>query len=326
MKRLIAIVFLATALCVPVSALARQQSFVGQAVTVTLSNGTKVSGTVTKHEGGKVSLKADLIGEIVIEEKDIAAVGPAPAAAPTATAPSGTPTPTVTWTTTGTAGYSFISGAAPILGVGDTHGVNLSLFTERASEKDAVSLTGTFTFQRTRPAPAAAKNGGVTFAWNHTFNKRFTFITRTTYNEDSVKSIDRRITNLNGLGVVLVQTPKVTFSVVPGIGFTTTNYTITPALARFFANVKNDALGYGVFDYFGFKIMPTLQFSQTFLHVRSFSNSSQHVSQTNLSLVGMISPKVGISINFSNNYDSQMPEPLIKKSTSTLTSGLQFKF
>ena len=82
----------------------------------------------------------------------------------------------------------------------------------------------------------------------------------------------------------------------------------------------------GVFDYFEYKIMPTLTFSQSFLHLRSFSTSSQYVSQLNLSLVGLISPKVGISINYANNYDSQMPEPYIKKSTSTLTSGLQFKF
>ncbi len=326
MKQLVTSALLVAALCVPVSALARQQDFVGQAVTITLANGSKVSGTVTKHEGGKVSLKADLIGEIVIEEKDIAGVGPAPTSAPPAAAPSGALAPTVTWTTTGTAGYSFVSGAAPVLGVGDTHGVNLSLFTERASAKDAVSLTGTFTFQRTQPAPAAAKNGGLTFAWNHGLNKQLTFITRTTFNKDSVQNINRRVTNLNGLGVMLVQTPHVTFSVVPGVGFTTTDYEITPTLAPLFATVKNNTLGYGVFDYFEYKIMPTLTFSQSFLHLRSFSTSSQYVSQLNLSLVGLISPKVGISINYANNYDSQMPEPYIKKSTSTLTSGLQFKF
>ena len=90
MKQLVTSALLVAALCVPVSALARQQDFVGQAVTITLANGSKVSGTVTKHEGGKVSLKADLIGEIVIEEKDIAGVGPAPTSAPPAAAPSAT--------------------------------------------------------------------------------------------------------------------------------------------------------------------------------------------------------------------------------------------
>ena len=63
MKQLVTSALLVAALCVPVSALARQQDFVGQAVTITLANGSKVSGTVTKHEGGKVSLKADLIGD-----------------------------------------------------------------------------------------------------------------------------------------------------------------------------------------------------------------------------------------------------------------------
>lgn len=326
MKQLLTTALLAAALCVPVSALARQQDFVGQAVTITLANGSKISGTVTKHEGGKVSLKADLIGEIVIEEKDIAGVGPAATAAPAQAVPAAATAPKVTWTTTGTAGYTFVSGASPMLGVGDTHGVNISMFTERASSADAVSLSGTFTYQRTQPAPAAAKNGGATFAWNHTLNKQLTFISRTTYNKDSVQAIDRRFTNLDGLGIMLVQNKNVTLSVVSGLGFTTTKYTVNPTLAPLFANVKNNAFGYGVFNYLQIRILPTLALSETFLHLRSFETSSQYVSQAQVSLVGLISPRVGISITFSNNYDSQMPEPYIKKSTSTLTSGLQFKF
>lgn len=324
MKKLFASFVVCGVLCVP--AFAAAQDVVGQAVSITLANGSKVSGTVTKREGGKVTLKADLIGEIVIEEKDIAGFGPAAVATPSQAAPSAAPASKATWTTTGTAGYTYVSGVAPGLGVEDTHGVNLTAFTERASPKDAVSLSGSFTYQRTKPAPAAAKNGSLTFAYNHTLNNKITLITRTTYMKDTVQSLDRRFTNLDGVGIMLVQNKRVSLSVVPGIGFTTTKYQITPQLAPLFASVKDSAFGYGVFDYLKINLMPALSFHQTFLHLHSFKESSQYVSQTNLSLVGMISPRVGLSISFANNYDSQMPEPYFKKSTSTLTSGLQFKF
>ena len=72
--------------------------------------------------------------------------------------------------------------------------------------------------------------------------------------------------------------------------------------------------------------MPTLSINQTFLHVHSFTTKSHYFSQSMVSLVGLVSPHIGLSIVFLNNYDSELPEPYIKKSTKTLTSGVQFKF
>ena len=308
---------------------AAQQDVVGQAVSITLANGSIVSGTVTKREGGKVTLKADLIGEVVIEEKDIAGFGPAPTAAPVKTGPAAqTMTPQVTWTTTGTAGYNYFSAAAPALtgGADGTHGVNLSITTERSSEKDAFSLSGEYTYQRTKPADAAANNGSVTMAYNHQLNKQLTLITRTTLAKDDVKHINARFNTLEGIGFMPIQTSKVTLSIVPGVGYTKTDYEINAQLAPLFAGVKDSALGYGVFDYLKIDLMPTLTFHQTFMHLHSFSTSSQYVSEAQFSLVGLVSPKVGISLTYSMNYDSQMPEPYIKKKTSTFMSGLQFKF
>jgi hypothetical protein len=326
MKRVLAGIAVAViALCAPTRALA--QDVVGQAVTITLSNGSKLSGTVTARDGGKVTLKADLVGDVVIEEKDIAAFGPAAAATPTQAVPSQGTSPTVRWTTTGTLGYTFVSGAAPVLGVGDTHGVNLSMFTERAGPKDAVSLTGVYAYQRTHPAPAAAKNGSLTLAYNHTLTERLTVLTRSTYAQDAVQKINHRFMNLDGIGIMVASTAKVKFSIVPGVGFTTTRYDISdPTLGALFANVKNDAVGYGFFDYLQVNVLPALQLQQTFMHLHSFTTVSQHVSQSMVSLVGMVSPKVGLSIALVSNHDSQLPEPYIKRLTNTLTSGVQFKF
>jgi hypothetical protein len=69
-----------------------------------------------------------------------------------------------------------------------------------------------------------------------------------------------------------------------------------------------------------------LSINQTFLHVHSFTTKSHYFSQSMVSLVGLVSPNVGLSIVFLSNYDSQLPEPFIKKQTNTLTSGVQFKF
>lgn len=327
MKRLLTGILLVLLSCAPALAAAQQQDVVGQAVTITLSNGSKISGTVTKRADGKVTLQADLIGEVVIEEKDIAGFGPAATPAPAQTTPTQAMTSTVKWSATGTAGYTYVSGAAPLLNVGDTHGVSLSLTTERTSPKDALSVSGSYSYQRTKPATAAANGGSATVAYNRQLNSALTLITRTTYAKDKVQRINRRFTNLNGLGFMPVKTTRATLSLVPGLGFTTTKYEVSePALAPLFAGVKNTAFGYGIFEYLKFNILPTLSIQQTFMHLRAFERSSQYVSEGMVSLVGLISPRVGLSISYTYNYDSQLPEPYIKRRTGSLTSGIQIKF
>ena len=145
--------------------------------------------------------------------------------------------------------------------------MNVTGFTERALPKNAVSLTGTYTYQRRFPAPAGANAGSLTLAYNRPLNKTYTFLTRNSYATDAVQRIDFRFTNLNGIGFIPLQTKEVHFSLVPGAGFTTSRYDISsPELAVLFAGVKNDAVGYGVFDYLTITFLPTLTFSQTFLH------------------------------------------------------------
>lgn len=303
------------------------QDLVGQAVTITLSNGSKITGTVTKREGGSVTLNADLIGDIVVSEKDIAAFGPAAAATPSQVAPAQATVPAVKWTTTGTIGYNFVSGAAPLLNVGDTHGVNVTGFTERASPRDAMALSGTYTYQRSHPVGAAANNGSLTLAYNRPLNKTLTLLSRTSFGKDAVQRVDYRLTNLNGIGFIPISKPRVRLSLVPGVGFTTSRFgSDNPTLAALFANAKNNAVGYGFFDYFSVSPVPTLTFSQTFLHLHSFTDTDQYISQSLLAVVGMVSPRVGLSITFTSNYDSQLPEPYIKRMTHALTSGVQFKF
>lgn len=311
-------------LCASVVGAAGQQDVVGQAVTITLANGSTVSGTVTKREDGKVSLTADLIGEIVIEEKDIAGFGPAPTAAPPQTVPSQAVSPTVTWTRTGTVGYTFVSGIA--LGVGNTNGANLAVSVERASPTQTVGVTGAYTYQRTLPNNAAANNGVVTLAYNRPFSKSLTFVSQTMFAKDRVQQVDYRFTTLNGVGFVPLRTRKVSLTLVPGVGVMATDYNVTGLVAQLLANLQKNAVGYGFYDHLAVSLMPTLTFNQTFLHFRSFTRSSVHLSQAQFSLIGLVSPKVGISIALLSNYDSQLPEPYIKKRNTTLTTGLQFKF
>ena len=42
------------------------------ATTLKLKNGSVVIGEVTKQEGGKVYIKADLLGDLVVDESDVA--------------------------------------------------------------------------------------------------------------------------------------------------------------------------------------------------------------------------------------------------------------
>jgi hypothetical protein len=298
----------------------------GTNLTITLKDGEKVIGTLTKREAGKVYLKADKLGDVVIDETEIASAVPTGPAAPPAAAPAQATAPAVKWTTNATFGYTFVSGAAPLLGVGDTHGVSISGFTERAGPKNAVAIIGAYTYQRTKPIAAAANNGSLTLAYNQPLSPRFTFLSRTTVATDDVQKINSRIFNVDGIGFLPLATKKVKLSIAPGLGFTDTNRDKTGQLAAIFANVKDSAFGYGVYENLIVTFLPTLMLNQNILHLHSFKNTDQYLTTQQISLVGMVSPKVGLSITFNSTYDSQMPEPYFKKWTNQLVSGIQLKF
>ncbi len=167
-------------------------------VTLVLTDGTHLVGTVTKQEGDKVYFKSDLLGDLVLTKTDIASVGAAQV--PTATAgtsatevnPAARTEAGAKWSGTLNGSYAFVSGMAPALQVGNSNTVQVSGFVERATKRDAIAVIGSYTLQKTDPNPDTANDYQTTVAYNRPLSQRFAFVSRNTIDINRVLQYSTR--------------------------------------------------------------------------------------------------------------------------------------
>jgi len=300
-------------------------------VTLVLTDGTHLVGTVTKQEGDKVYFKSDLLGDMVIEKKDIASVGAAQvptqaAAGPSATEvnPTATKTAAVKWNSTLNASYAFVSGMAPALNVGNSNSVQLSGFVQRATKKDAIAVIGSYTLQKTAPNPDTANDFQTTVAYNRPLNEKLSFVSRNTVDINKVLQYKYSFTTLDGVAFLPVATKMFKLSVAPGIAYTHTEFENTGAFAAILRSINFNGMGIGAYQTLVVQFNPAMSLTQSQIYIYTPS-SGRNQDSGSIALLGMVSPRVGLSIGFNYQYDSILPSPVIQF-YRTFTSGIQIKF
>jgi len=300
-------------------------------VTLVLTDGSHLVGTVTKQEGDKVYFKSDLLGDLVLEKKDIASVGaaqvPTTAAAGTSATevnPTATKEALAQWAGTLNASYAFVSGMAPALNVGNSNSVQLSGFLQRATKKDAIAVIGSYTLQKTDPSPDTANDFQTTVAYNRPLNHTFSFVSRNTVDINKVLQYKYSFTSLDGVAFLPLATKKVKLSVAPGIAYTHTEFEDTGAFAAILRSINFNGMGLGAYQTLIVQFNPAMSLIQSQIYIYTPS-SGRNQDSGSIKLLGMVSPKVGLSIGFDYQYDSILPAPVINF-YRTFTSGIQFKF
>jgi hypothetical protein len=301
--------------------------------TLVLSNGTSLVGEVTGEANGKITFKDAVLGVLTIDAgavkarraSDVEATAASAAiAAPAATPPvvpgAGQPAPDPNkpvWTRGLQLNYSYISGAAPSLGVGASSNFGASLMIERAAKEDIASFTGSYNWSRSRPGPASVDNKTFGFQYDHLFTERTRFISRSTYMVDKPKKIDHRFEQLFGAGYTVAKTPKSFLLVAPGLGYSTGS--------KQFVGSTEDHFGYGIYETASHAFTPALSVEQRIFYFGAFDTNDYYVYNGYLGLKGQVTPAVAMTIGYNIVHDNQMA-PGIEKTSYQIMSGVQLKF
>ncbi|MSU51940.1 MAG: DUF481 domain-containing protein [Opitutaceae bacterium] len=305
---------LALTVCLPLTTPAAKE-------TIVLVNGTSLVGDVTAGPNGKLVIKDSVLGVLTIDANAVktrhAADGAAekPPVVPTAGKPPTDPNKVV-WTRGLQLNYSYISGAAPALGVGSNTNFGANLAIERAARKDIVSFTASYNRGHNRPGPVSVNNRTFGLQYDHLYSEKVRFISQSTFLVDHPHKIDHSFKQLAAVGYTFVKSPKAFLLVAPGVGYTYQK--------EFVGSAEKD-FGYGAYETASYAFTKALSIEQRAYYLGAFDTADSYHYTGYLGLKGQVTPSVAMTIGFNIVHDNQ-PAPGIEKTDYQLMSGLQLKF
>ncbi len=113
-------------------------------------------------------------------------------------------------------------------------------------------------------------------------------------------------------------------TVAPGISYTHTEFEDTGAFAAILRSINFNGMGVGTYQTLFVQFSKAMSLTQSQIYIYTPS-SGRNQDSGSIKLLGMVSPRVGLSIGFDYQYDSILPYPVINF-YRTFTSGVQFKF
>ncbi len=302
-----------------------------------LTNGDILSGTITKHEGGLVTIQGHLYGEVTVKEADIAssevgagasaATAGAAAAVPAGAATAGggvasaTIRPTgstpadakkVMWSRSLTIGGSYVSapykqgvvpGTAPgVTGaqlgqLGDQYSVQMSGAIIRATATDAISLEGSYTYADYEPYPNAVAD---TYSATLAWNHA---LSPKHYTVSRTSYMADEVKNIDH-----------SFYQIVGVGWKlidteATKLDFVPGLMlshekkNFIFDNKWEP-GYGFLQNLTHAFNATMALEQRLTYRNLFEDAYYYTVDAYLGFKGMLSATVGVQIGLTYNYDN----------------------
>jgi len=295
--------------------------------TLVLTNGTVLVAEVTGEANGTLTVVDSVLGTITLDSANIRSrqprglmSAPTPSAVEvTAVATPPAPDPNApVWTRTLQVNYSYMSAAAPALGMGVNQSFGAALALERATPKRIISFNAARNRSRSAPYPDSVNNLTAVFQYDHILSPRYRLISRTTFLRDQPKKIGHRIEELLAFGVTFTNTPKSYFMLAPGVGY-------TKGQKQYVGGADQRHVGYGMQESFRYSFTPALSIEQNFFAFHSFQSHDYYIFNGYAGLRGQITPKLAMTIGFSITHDNQLP-PDVKETDYQVNSGIQIKF
>ncbi|MBM3854321.1 MAG: DUF481 domain-containing protein [Verrucomicrobia bacterium] len=302
-------------------------------VTLELTNGSKLVGTIIKEENGKIHFRADLVGDVVIDAAAItrrsgteALAGPPPSIAPppvpvvpaTAAAPV---TPKahgekVMWKRSLSISGSFNSASyeqgtipgwpatlpartgaqAGLQGKQSTMQVTGTLV--RMTPHNAFTLQGTYGHARFEPAGTVMNNHSAEGTYTQVFAPKWYWLTRATYKVDKISLIDHAFEQVLGVGHKVIDNKGTTLDLIPGI------------------SLVNDRKGtrwddewvtsVGVLENFEHPFSPTVSLQQRFKYRVGVNDSEVWAITAHLGLVSQITTHTSFNVGITYTNDNTL--------------------
>jgi hypothetical protein len=231
-----------------------------------------------------------------------------------------------TWSGTFNGSITYASGLVPGVN-GATFGTQLSAGVVHGWKSGGLSFDAALGYQKTAPAAAVMDQWALTLAARRQLTHRLSLVAQSKYDANKVADIESRSTTHVGLGVLAVQTPQVTLLLAPAIGYTHSVETAQGRLLSFAAGTPagEEGVAGGGYELFIVQLAKGLTFQQTVLFLRGMDATPDTQRSFDSRIVGMVTPRLGVSIAYVNQYDSSIPAP-VKNTLQTLNSGIQVRF
>jgi hypothetical protein len=310
----------------------------GPAVTLTLSNGSRLIGEITKEENGKIYFKDQVLGDVVVDQSSVVARDGAQAPAPAPQAPAapsvGSAVPAFAlgnkaiWSRTITAGGSFTSAAFIQGQIPDTFagitGEALKLSGSQTTAQAGLSLVratatgvafwdGSYTYANYEPFGKQADQWVSTVGYNHKLSDKSYTVARVSFKRDKIRQIDSSIIGMFGVGRTLIATPKVKFDVVPGI-----------TLLREEKGTQFDGdvlFGGGALENLTITPNPFFSFEQRELYYIIFNHTELYGLESYAGIRGMLNKYLGITFGLSYVYDNTLAQRFTVVPANALFAG-----
>jgi putative salt-induced outer membrane protein YdiY len=312
-----------------------------RAAVLVLSNGDRLTGTVTKRENGKIYFHSDVLGDLVLPEgaasipppaspvpveslAGIPPVKPAKAAGRAAPAPAAGP-----WA--GKVEFGYDNQAT------DVRTVSTSLRTEldRSIGPDELMQKNRYLYGKTDGGAATTNQAESEFRWRHNLNSNFFTQSETTAGEDEIRRIHFDGEENAGMGYKFVFTPRQTVDVGTGL---TGQYLNEGGVEKGFGYLGN------VFQDFTYKIGGRYKFMEDASAMYSpeararfafvgdptqaapVEVSSAHDCEYKLhtTLEGRLTAHLSLNLHFEYEYDNVVLDPAARteqRITSTIGYG-----
>lgn len=301
------------------------------AQSITLTNGATLVGEIVSEKEGKVVFKDSVLGTLTIDASAVkgrtaasaepsgsAQVALQPSAPPpVAAAPAPKDPNAPHWTRGLQFNYSFVSGAAPALGIGDNTTVGVNAIIERVTPQNVASFSASYNKSRSKPGPASVDNRTFGFQYDHILSPTLRLISRSTYMVDKPKKMDYRFEELLAVGFTLAKTPKTFFLIAPGLGYSQGK--------KQFIGTEDQQWGGGFYELLNHNFTPTVSLEQKFFIFQSVNDSDYYVYNGYVGLKGQIAPQLSLTTGFNIVHDNHMP-PGVKATAYQIMSGVQVNF
>jgi putative salt-induced outer membrane protein YdiY len=283
---------------------------------IRLVGGSGLVGRVTSTGDGKIHMYVDGVGDVVIDSAAVASRSPVPPPAP----------PPSPWSGMLTGSMTHISTIAPGI-AGSTLGAQVTLGVARSGARGAITLDGNLSYWRREPDSADVDLWGLSLGGRRMLTQRWVLLGRSKLDVNHVQFLQYRSTTLAGLGYFIVKSDRVSLLLAPGLGYGKSEQTAYGRVLSFAAGIPASVEGpiTGVHDMLTVQLTPMLSFQQDMHYFWSLRASTPYrQAEFNARLLGMMTTHFGLSIAFTQQYDSSMPPP-VNRTLRSLISGVQLK-
>jgi hypothetical protein len=240
--------------------------------------------------------------------------------------PDSTHAPKVEWRGMLRATVNYASGTVSGYN-GETKGAQLGFTLERKTDILSIETEISAAYQKTEPNPESLNEVNFALVVKRELTGPFSLRAETLIEHNAPEELDYRLFQSLGFGWTPFDNKVVTVLLTPGLGYTAEKGSgpeiVGPSPRGKFKDDKGVAVA--SFESVVLRLPPAFTITQDFFSFHALDDQPRLQYTANVTLVGMVSKHVGMTIAYKREFDTDIPSP-INKTSERLSAGIQVSF